>query len=62
MQIRSQATLVKLCEWIRALTSHTQRALNTAEPSNNEMTLALSRTLEVLSRLSELTDTKLQYS
>ena len=62
VQIRTQATLVKLYEWVHALTSHTQRALHTVEPSDNEMTLALSRALEVLSRLSELTDTKLQYS
>ena len=62
VQIRTQATLAKLYEWIHALTSHTQRALHTVEPSDNEMTLALSRALEVLSRLSELTDTKLQYS
>lgn len=60
MQVRTRATLLKLREWMHALTLETQRASHTADTSDNVLSLATSRALEVLSRVSELVDAEVK--
>ena len=60
MQVRSHVTLQQLNVWIHALTLEAHRALHTADQSDYEVVLAISRALEVLSRMSEVVDAELQ--
>lgn len=60
MQVRYQTVLQHMNGWIHALTLEAQRALHTADQSDYEMVLAISRALEVLSRVSEVIDAELR--
>lgn len=58
IQVRSTEMLLQLRTWVRALTTEVNRARDAAGTSDVDLTLAISRALEVLSRVSELVNSE----